>query len=73
MNAISKAIKHFGTQAALAKACGITQSSVSQYLLRQKRPSAEIALEIEAATGGAVRAEELRPDVSWHVIRDRKS
>lgn len=32
-----------------------------------------ICIRIEAATEGKVRAEDLRPDVPWHVIRGTKA
>ena len=32
-----------------------------------------ICIRIEAATNGKVRAEDLRPDVPWHVIRGKPS
>jgi DNA-binding transcriptional regulator YdaS (Cro superfamily) len=69
MNAISKAIQFMGSQEQLAKAVGLSQSAVSQYVTGSKRPSAEIAIRIEKATSGSVKCEELRPDVPWHVIR----
>lgn len=69
MNAISKAIDCFGSQDQLAKACDLTQAAISQYSTGLKRPSAEVAIRIEEATNGVVRAEEIRPDIPWHVIR----
>lgn len=69
MNAISKAIDCLGSQDQLAKACDLTQAAISQYRTGSKRPSAEVAIRIEEATKGQVKAEDLRPDVPWHVIR----
>ena len=69
MNAISKAIECLGSQNQLAKAVDLTQSAISLYVTGQKRPSAEVAIRIEAATNGTVKAEDLRPDIPWHVIR----
>ena len=71
MSAISKAIDCLGSQEQLAKAVGLTQSAISSYVTSSKRPSAEVAIRIEAATHGAVLAEDVRPDVPWHVIRGR--
>ena len=71
MNAISKAIECLGSQDQLAKAVDLTQSAISFYATGQKRPSAEVAIRIEAATNGAVKAEEIRPDIPWHVIRGK--
>lgn len=73
MNAISKAIDCMGSQEQLAKAVELTQAAISQYVTGNKRPSAEVAIRIEAATDGKVRAEEVRPDVPWHVIRGTKA
>ena len=73
MNAISKAIDCLGSQEQLAKAVDLTQSAISSYVTGNKRPSAEVAIRIEAATDGKVRAEDLRPDVPWHVIRGKRA
>lgn len=73
MNAISKAIDCMGSQEQLAKAVELTQAAISQYVTGNKRPSAEVAIRIEAATAGKVTAEEVRPDVPWHVIRGTKA
>ena len=72
MNAISKAIDFFGTQTKLAKAVGLSQTIISEYLNGVKRPSAEIAIRIETATKGRVTVEDLRPDIPWHVIRGKR-
>lgn len=73
MNAISKAIDCLGSQEQLAKAVDLTQSAISSYVTGIKRPSAEVAIRIEAATDGKVRVEDLRPDVPWHVIRGKQA
>jgi len=46
-----------------AKQLGVTQGLVWQWLSARTRITAERALEIEAATAGAVSRHELRPDV----------
>jgi DNA-binding transcriptional regulator YdaS (Cro superfamily) len=68
---VARAIKHMGSQVALASRLGITQPTVSEWLNCQKRVPAERCPEIERATGGAVRCEELRPDVAWDVLREQ--
>ena len=73
MNAISKAIDCLGSQGQLAKSVNLSQSAISQYVLGMKRPSAEVAIRIEAATNGQVKVEDIRPDVPWHVIRGNSS
>jgi DNA-binding transcriptional regulator YdaS (Cro superfamily) len=70
MNAITRAIEHFGSQEKLAKALDVSQGAISQYATGNKRPSAEVAIRLEEASGGAIKAEDLRPDVPWHVIRN---
>lgn len=60
---IEKAIGE-GSQADLAKACGVTQQSIWQ-AKETNRCSAELAMAIEKATAGKVTALELRPDLPW--------
>jgi len=56
-------------QADLARAVKATSTDVSLWA-RGKRPvPAERCPDIERATGGAVRCEDLRPDVDWGVVR----
>lgn len=61
---IETAISQMGSQAKLAEACGVKQQSIWQ-AKDSGRVSAELAVLIEAATGGKVRAVELRPDLPW--------
>lgn len=63
---IEKAIGE-GSQAELAKACGVTQQSIWQ-AKETNRCSAELAMAIEKATNGLVTAKELRPDLPWPAI-----
>lgn len=51
------------TQQALASQLGVTQGLVSQWVRGETQITAERALEIEAATGGQVTRQELRPDI----------
>jgi DNA-binding transcriptional regulator YdaS (Cro superfamily) len=51
-------IKHFTTQAALAKAVGVTPSAISQWVRRGTIP-AEHAITIERVTDGKFRAVDL--------------
>jgi DNA-binding transcriptional regulator YdaS (Cro superfamily) len=51
------------TQQQFADLIGKTQGAVSQWLQGHSRISAENAVLIERATGGAVTKEELRPDI----------
>ena len=58
-----------GVRTELAAALGVPQILVSQWALEQRRVPAERCPAIERATSGAVRCEELRPDVDWAAIR----
>ncbi len=55
--------------AALARALGVRQVMVSQWRRGIKQVPAERCPAIERATGGAVRCEDLRPDVDWAYLR----
>lgn len=61
---IEAAITLAGSQAKLAEACGVKQQSIWQ-AKESGRCSAELALQIEQATGGKVTASDLRPDLPW--------
>lgn len=59
---IEDAIKARGSQTKLAEAMGCSQQQIS-YLLKAKTVTAEMAIKIDKATGGAVSRHDLRPDV----------
>jgi len=61
---IEQAISLAGSQSKLAEACGVKQQSIWQ-AKETGRCSAELALQIQQATGGKVTAIELRPDLPW--------
>jgi DNA-binding transcriptional regulator YdaS (Cro superfamily) len=65
---IQRAIRIVGSQSALATACGVTQAAVSKWLRGGQVP-AERCIQIEGATHGEVRCEDLRPDIDWGVLR----
>lgn len=58
-----------GSQAALARALGVAQQVVNNWLRRGKVPADYCPL-IERATGRRVVCEEIRPDVDWPFLRD---
>ena len=60
---VEKAITLLGGQTALAKACGVSQAHVWNWLRRDKRITLENALKIERATGGEITQKQLRPDL----------
>lgn len=67
---LNQAISHLGGQTALAHAVKVKQQQVWNWINRSGgRVPAEHCPAIERATGGAVRCEDLRPDVEWAVLR----
>lgn len=58
---IEKLIEHFGDQVKTAKALGVSQSAVSQWLSGSSRMSALVALRAENETGGQFKAIDLCP------------
>jgi DNA-binding transcriptional regulator YdaS (Cro superfamily) len=63
-----------GAAALLAEKIGVNRVLVSQWAAKESpRPiPARHCPAIEKATDGAVRCEELRPDVDWNVLRGKK-
>ncbi len=68
MTALQKAISHLGSQSALAKRIECAPQVINNWLRRNNVP-AEHCPEIEKATAGEVRCEDLRPDVDWSYLR----
>jgi DNA-binding transcriptional regulator YdaS (Cro superfamily) len=58
-----------GSQSRLASALGIPAPLLSQWATKARQVPAERCPVIERATSGAVRCEDLRPDVAWDVLR----
>ena len=58
-----------GSAAALAREIGVSSVLVSQWKTEKRPVPAERCPCIEKATGGAVRCEDLRPDVDWAYLR----
>ena len=69
MQAILKAAIEVGGQARMAKLLAVTPPTVNQWIKGSRPIPAERCPEIERITGGAVRCEDLRPDVNWSVLR----
>jgi DNA-binding transcriptional regulator YdaS (Cro superfamily) len=61
---LDQAIAIYGSQAKLAKACGISQQSLAAARLAN-RVSAQLAMKIEVAVSGQILARDLRPDLPW--------
>ena len=70
MNKIEQAVLFLGGQAAASRALRVTPQAVAFWLAGERQPSAETAIDIERATGGLVRVEEIRPDIDWAVLRN---
>lgn len=66
---IEKAAAILGSQRALASALGVTKAAVWQWKHDGRRVPAEHCPQIERLTEGAVRCEQLRPDVDWDYLR----
>lgn len=69
MVAVKKACEVAGGVAALARTLGVSPPTVSQWISGVRRVPVARCPQIERATGGAVRCEDLRPDVDWSVLR----
>lgn len=67
MESIEKAFKSAGGLSKLAKTLGLSVQRVSNW--RTRGVPTDFCPAIEKATGGAVRCEELRPDVDWAYLR----
>ncbi|MDT8849373.1 helix-turn-helix domain-containing protein [Pantoea dispersa] len=61
--AIDRAIKIAGSQEKLAQMVGVSQPNVWSWLHDKKRVSPERVLSIVKATGGQVKAYQIRPDL----------
>ncbi|MEH4988143.1 helix-turn-helix domain-containing protein [Enterobacter asburiae] len=59
---LKRAVDIAGGQAALARACGVSQPAVYRWL-NGNRVKADYVMSIVRATGGAVAAYEIRPDL----------
>jgi DNA-binding transcriptional regulator YdaS (Cro superfamily) len=59
---IISAIEHFGSEAKLAEAAGVSQPAINK-AKKAARVSADLAIKIESATQGAVPRWALRPDL----------
>lgn len=70
---IDRAARIVGTQAGIAKALNVTKAAVSQWKGAGGQVPAEHCPLIEEMTKGAVRCEDMRPDIRWDVLRGKRS
>lgn len=68
MDALAQAIEIVGGVSVLAERIGISPSAPSMWKSRKRVP-ADYCPAIERLTDGAVRCEDLRPDVDWAYLR----
>ncbi|WP_071058691.1 YdaS family helix-turn-helix protein [Pelistega sp. MC2] len=61
--------KKRGIRVELAKQIGVPFILISQWALSKRQVPAERCPDIEKATNGLVRCEDLRPDVDWSILR----
>lgn len=61
--ALEKAVELLGSQAELARKIGKKQAHIWNWLHRDRRVPADMAMQIELATDGKVTRHELRPDI----------
>lgn len=61
---INELVRHFGDQVKTAKALGVTQSAVSQWISGSSRMSALLAIRAEKETAGMFKAADLCPAIS---------
>lgn len=62
--------KGIGSAAELASAVGVSSVLISQWRTKSRPVPANHCPSIERATAGAVRCEDLRPDVDWAYLRN---
>jgi DNA-binding transcriptional regulator YdaS (Cro superfamily) len=63
MVALTRAVRLLGSQVKTGRAIGVSPQAVSEVMRRGRRVPAEWCLKLEKATGGAVTAHALRPDL----------
>lgn len=69
---IEKAAEICGGQSRLARAIGVTPAMVHQMITGMRPISAERCIDVERVTCGAVKCEDMRPDLAdrWAYLRN---
>lgn len=63
LDALHKACMIFKSQHKFASEIGVSQATVNHWLKGIRKPKAEWAIKIENATNGAIKREQIRPDI----------
>lgn len=61
--------KQKGRATGLARAVGVTPVTIHEWAHGKKRVPFKRCLDIERESAGAVRCEDLRPDIDWAYLR----
>lgn len=69
MTSIEKAIFVVGSASKLSRELGVTVQAVCFWRDGKRKTPADLCPDIERVTNGAVRCEDLRPDVNWALLR----
>lgn len=69
MEPIARAVEILGGPTRVALILGVTPQAVCFWRDGARRFPAEYCPDIEKATDGSVRCEDLRPDVNWSYLR----
>lgn len=64
-----QACVRIGGQSSMARCLGVSSPTVNQWVKGIRQIPAERCPEIEKVTLGAVRCEDLRPDIDWSYLR----
>jgi len=73
MSGISDACEQLGGLSALARAIKVTPPTVHQWISGRRPIPVVRCMDVERATNGTVRCEDLRSDVDWSVLRGRST
>lgn len=66
---MKQATRVVGSAEQLARLIGVSRAAIYAWMSGTRRISADYCPDIERATRGRVRCEDLRPDVDWSVLR----
>lgn len=69
MKPVDKAISLVGSLSELSSLLGVSPQVVSNWRLDGRNVPVERCIDIEKATNGMVRCEELRGDIDWSYLR----